>query len=86
MVNRVVPLADLMPEAMGIAERLAERPRFAMALTKQAFNFVDDLRGKRTAMEGVFAMHHLAHAHNFAVYGSGVAMAKPQDVKKSDQG
>ena len=85
MVNRVVPLAELMPQAMGIAERLADRPRFGMALTKQAFNFVDDLRGKRTAMEGVFAMHHLAHAHNFAVHGSSVVPAKPQDIKKPNQ-
>ena len=83
MVNRLVEPAQLLDEALRIGERLAERPRFAMALTKQAFNFVDDLQGKRNAMEGVFAMHHLAHSHNFTVYGSGVAMGSPKDVKKS---
>jgi enoyl-CoA hydratase len=40
-----------------------------MALTKQAFNFVEDLRGKRQAMDGVFHMHHLAHAHNQLMTG-----------------
>lgn len=83
MVNRVVAPERLDDEAMSIGDRLAERPRFALALTKQAFNFVDDLQGKRNAMEGVFAMHHLAHSHNFAVYGRGVAMASPKDIKKS---
>ena len=83
MVNRVVGRAELLPEAMRIADRLAQRPRFAMALTKQAFNFVDDLRGKRNAMEGVFAMHHLAHAHNYAVHGSGVAPREPKDAATS---
>lgn len=29
-----------------------------MALAKQAFNPVDDLRGQRTAMDAIFHMHH----------------------------
>lgn len=86
MVNRVVPVDQLLDEAVKIGERLAERPRFAMALTKQAFNFVDDLKGKRNAMEGVFGMHHLAHAHNFAVYGVAVATRSPRDIKKTTEG
>lgn len=85
MVNRVYPLDSYLDNALKMAERLAERPRFALALTKQAFNFIEDLQGKRTGMEGVFAMHHLAHAHNFIVYGSGVAMRDPKDIKKSTQ-
>jgi enoyl-CoA hydratase len=83
MVNRVVSRDGLLDEALQIGDRLSERPRFAVALTKQAFNFVDDLQGKRNAMEGVFAMHHLAHSHNFTVYGSSVAMRDPKDIKRS---
>ena len=83
MVNRVVARDSLLEEALRVAERLAARPRFAMALTKQAFNFVDDLQGKRNAMEGVFAMHHLAHTHNRLEYGASVAMRSPGDIKKS---
>jgi enoyl-CoA hydratase len=86
MVNRVVSRDQLLDEAMRIGERLAERPRFALALTKQAFNFVDDLQGKRNAMEGVFAMHHLAHTHNRVVYGSSVAMRSPAEIKKTTGG
>jgi enoyl-CoA hydratase len=53
-----------------IAAEIAERDRFGLALTKQAFNFVEDLRGKRQAMDGVFHMHHLAHAHNQLMTGN----------------
>lgn len=64
MVNRIVPRADLRTEVARIAGQIAAHERFGLALTKQAVNFVEDLRGKRTAMDGVFHMHHLAHAHN----------------------
>jgi enoyl-CoA hydratase len=70
MVNRVFPREQLRAETAAIALEIAKRPRFGMALTKQALNFVEDLRGKRTAMDGVFHMHHLAHAHNQLVSGS----------------
>jgi enoyl-CoA hydratase len=83
MVNRVVPREQLMDEVMAMADKLAQRPRFALALTKQAFNFVDDLKGKRNAMDGVFAMHHLAHTHNQVVYGSPVAIGSPKDIAKT---
>ena len=43
MVNRVVPDADLMPEAMALAEKLAAVKRPAMATTKQLFHEVADL-------------------------------------------
>lgn len=64
MVNEIFPRETLREEVAKIAAELVERDRFGMALTKQAFNFVEDLRGKRQAMDGVFHMHHLAHAHN----------------------
>lgn len=64
MVNEIFPRETLCEEVAKIAAELVERDRFGMALTKQAFNFVEDLRGKRQAMDGVFHMHHLAHAHN----------------------
>jgi enoyl-CoA hydratase len=70
MINRVVPRDQLKAETTAIALEIAKRPRFGLALTKQAVNFVEDLRGKRTAMDGVFHMHHLAHAHNQLVSGS----------------
>lgn len=69
MVNRVVPRERLEAEARAVGAALATRDRFALALAKQAINHVDELRGKRTAMDAVFHMHHLAHAHSALVKG-----------------
>jgi enoyl-CoA hydratase len=70
MVNEIFPRESLREEVAKIAAEIAERDRFGLALTKQAFNFVEDLRGKRQAMDGVFHMHHLAHAHNQLMTGN----------------
>jgi enoyl-CoA hydratase len=70
MVNEIFPRETLREEVAKIAAEIADRDRFGLALTKQAFNFVEDLRGKRQAMDGVFHMHHLAHAHNQLMTGN----------------
>ena len=85
MVNRVVPLADLEAEAMRLARKVAGRPRFGVALVKQAFNLVEDLGGKRTAMDGVFGMHHLAHAHNQLISGDGVGKVDVRDIASGNK-
>jgi enoyl-CoA hydratase len=64
MVNRVVPREKLEQEVTAIAIELASRPRLGNWLTKQALNHVEDLRGKRAAMDAHFHMHHFAHAQN----------------------
>ena len=82
MVNRLFPRDTLKEETTKIAQELATRPRLGNWLTKQAFNHVEDLRGKRTAMDAVFHMHHFAHAQNDLVSGNslggldGASMAK----------
>ncbi|CAE6901406.1 enoyl-CoA hydratase [Ectopseudomonas khazarica] len=69
MVNRVVPRAELEATTYELAGRIARQPRMGLALTKQAINHVEDLAGKRTAMDAVFAWHHFAHTHNELVSG-----------------
>ncbi|QYU67202.1 enoyl-CoA hydratase [Leptolyngbya sp. 15MV] len=82
MVNEIVPRAELRDKVAAMAHELASRPRLGNWLTKQALNHVEDLRGKRTAMDAVFHMHHFAHAQNDLVSGhslgglDGAAMAK----------
>jgi enoyl-CoA hydratase len=82
MVNRIVPRATLREETAAIAAKLAAQPRLGAWLTKQAVNHVEELRGKRAAMDAVFHMHHFAHAQNDLVSGDslggmdGAAMAK----------
>ncbi|WP_341643862.1 enoyl-CoA hydratase [Thauera sp. SDU_THAU2] len=69
MVNKVVPRAELEAATYALAARIAAQPRMGLALTKQAINHVEDLQGKRTAMDAVFAWHHFAHTHNELLSG-----------------
>jgi enoyl-CoA hydratase len=73
MVNRIVPRAELREETAAIAAKLAAQPRLGAWLTKQAVNHVEELRGKRAAMDAVFHMHHFAHAQNDLTMGSSIA-------------
>ena len=63
MINRVVPRDRLRHEVATLAARIAEKPRFALALTKKAVNHAEDLMGMYQAMDHAFGLHHLAHAH-----------------------
>ncbi len=72
MVNRLAPHAELEQTVRSMAIELASRPRLGNWLTKQAINHVEDLRGKRTAMDAVFHMHHFAHAQNDLVSGNSI--------------
>jgi enoyl-CoA hydratase len=69
MVNKVVPRAELESSTLDIARRIGEMPRMGLTLTKQALNHVEDLQGKRAAMDAAFAWHHFAHAHNELLSG-----------------
>jgi enoyl-CoA hydratase len=66
MINRVVSRDKLLDETTALAGRIAQMPRFALALTKRAVNQAEDRMGLRDAMDAAFALHHLAHAHNAA--------------------
>lgn len=73
MVNKVVPREELREATAAWAAKLAGQPRLGNWLTKQAVNHVEELRGKRTAMDAVFHMHHFAHAQNDLTMGSSIA-------------
>lgn len=64
MVNRLSTRETLLADVKKIADEVASRPRLGNWLTKQALNHVEDLRGKRTATDAHFHMHHFAHAQN----------------------
>ena len=91
MVNAVVARDALEAETAAIAARLAEQPRLGLALTKQAVNLVEDLRGKRTSMDAVFHMHHFAHAQNDLTSGdslgglTGKSMAQQNKKESGDR-
>ncbi|MCA1982105.1 enoyl-CoA hydratase [Nocardioides nematodiphilus] len=64
MVNQVVARDELRATVAAMAGRIAQMPRFGLALTKKAVNQAEDLQGMRAGMDSVFGLHHFAHAHN----------------------
>ncbi|TAM21335.1 MAG: enoyl-CoA hydratase, partial [Nevskiaceae bacterium] len=83
MVNRIVAREALDAEVAKMAANLAEKGRLGLWLTKQAINHVEELRGKRTAMDAVFHMHHFAHAQSDLTQGNPLG---GQDAKSMAAG
>jgi enoyl-CoA hydratase len=81
MVNRVVPLAELETETFALAGRIAELPRFGLALAKKAVNQAEDQMGMRAGMDSVFGLHHFAHAHNAEVHADPLAGMDARSMK-----
>jgi len=81
MVNRVVGRERLREETLALAEEIASRPRFALALTKRAVNDAEDLMGHRAGMQSSFGLHHLAHTHNEIVAEDSLGGVSIGDLK-----
>jgi enoyl-CoA hydratase len=62
LVNRVVPRAELEWATLSLAEKIAEGPAFAFALTKRSLNRTADMQGFRSALSAHFDTHQLSHA------------------------
>lgn len=69
MVNHVVPRDELTNFTMSLASDIAEKPLFALKLTKEAVNTAQDNQGRVNAMQTSFALHQLCHSHNMQVHG-----------------
>jgi enoyl-CoA hydratase len=76
MINRVVPRDELAETTADIARRIAQMPRFALALTKKAINQAEDRMGLRDSIDATYGLHHLAHAHS--------ALTKPDHIGGMD--
>jgi enoyl-CoA hydratase len=83
MINRVVAADALEDTVQAMAVRLASRPRFALALAKQAINQAEDRMGQRDVMDATYGLHHLAHAHNALTTGDPIA---GMDARKMKEG
>ncbi|WKD49061.1 enoyl-CoA hydratase [Microbulbifer spongiae] len=73
MINKVVPRQQLETTVKSWADKIAKQPRLALSLSKKSCNHIEDLQGKRTGIDAVFAMHHFAHANNTLVKGDYIA-------------
>jgi enoyl-CoA hydratase len=86
MVNKVVPRDELREATAAWAVKLAAAPRLGNWLTKQAVNHVEELRGKRAAMDAVFHMHHFAHAQNDLVHGDSIGGVSGKSAAAANKG
>lgn len=69
MVNHVVPRTELADFVLHLAGKIATKPPFAVATTKEAVNRTLDIMGQNSAIEQAFGLHHLCHAHNMMQFG-----------------
>lgn len=86
MVSDVVSRDDLDRATLELAEKIGKMPRLGLALTKQAVNYCEDLKGKRNAMEAVFGFHHFAHAHSQLTSGNNLGGLDGKAMSKLGQG
>jgi enoyl-CoA hydratase len=83
MVNHVVPRTELVAFTLAMAVRIAAKPAFALKMTKEAVNRTLDIQGQQNAIDSVFGLHHLCHAHNQEAFGMIIDPAgMPATVKK----
>lgn len=85
MVNKIVPRDQLREATEAWAKKLASQNRLGNWLTKQAVNHVEELRGKRAAMDAVFHMHHFAHAQNDLVTGDSIGGVSGKSAAASNK-
>ena len=69
MVNRVVPLDDLLDETMALAHEIAEMHPFGLAQAKRAVNQTMDIQGFYNALQSVFDIHQTGHGNALSVSG-----------------
>lgn len=86
MVNHVVERAELDSATQAIAERIASKPAFGLALTKKAVNQAEDLQGMRAGTDSVFGLHHAAHAHNAEVGADSLAGMDARKMRETSKG
>ena len=69
MVNRVVPLDDLLDETMTLAREIAEMHPFALTQAKRIVNQTQDIQGFYTALQSGFDMHTVGHGNAMSING-----------------
>ena len=52
-----------------MARKIAAKPAFALKMTKEAVNRSVDAMGQASAIDQVFGLHQLCHAHNMQLHG-----------------
>jgi len=86
MVNRVVPLDELVPATMAMAQRIARQDAFTLRMAKRAVNQTLDIQGYTNSIDAIFDMHHLGHARAALVTGGIPSLAGLNAMKNKGKG
>jgi len=86
MVNQVVPLEQLVPATMALAQRIATRDAFALRMAKRAVNQTLDIQGYTNSIDAIFDMHHFGHARAALVTGGIPSLAGLGAMKAKGRG
>jgi enoyl-CoA hydratase len=82
MVNKVVPLDDLMAATMEMARQIARVDSFALRMAKRAVNHTLDIQGYTNAIDSIFDMHHFGHTRARVVTGGSASLAGLASMKE----
>lgn len=82
MVNLVVALDDLQSATRELALQIAKADSHALRLAKRAVNQTLDVQGFTTAIQAVFDVHQLGHAHALAQCGYPVLVGLDEMKKE----
>ncbi|MEM6708142.1 MAG: enoyl-CoA hydratase [Pseudomonadota bacterium] len=63
MINRVVPASELESATRALAEKIAQKPSFALQLAKLSVNQALDAQGFFSAQQAAFGLQHVGHSH-----------------------
>lgn len=85
MVNRVVPLDQLIPTVMHMARRIARMDAFALRMAKRAINHTMDIQGYTTATEACVDRRHLCQARAAADTDGMPVLAGLTDMKNKQK-
>ena len=86
MVNKVVPLDELVPATMEMAHRIAQADAFALRMAKRAVNHTLDVQGYTTAIDACFDMHHFGHTRARVLTGGMPSLAGLSSMKQQGKG
>jgi enoyl-CoA hydratase len=86
MVNKVVPLDELVPATMEMAGRIAQQDAFALRMAKRAVNHTLDIQGYTTAIDSIFDMHHFGHTRARVVNDGYPSLAGLSSMKEKGKG
>jgi len=86
MVNKVVPLDDLVSATMAMAHRIAQQDAFALRMAKRAVNHTMDIQGYTNSIDSIFDMHHFGHTRARVVTGGMPSIAGLAAMKQKGRG